>query len=272
MACLTEVSLRNERIAMNLLLREADPSLAAENGETPLTVAAATGFDWAVILLSAAGANPGQETPRGSLANYVTHAPTLGILQRFGVQRDARAELFKDRSPAALLMKAAQRGDVEEVRRLLDEAIPPDIVVAKNDQRTALNWAANNHRFDVVDLLIARGADVNHQSEKTGRHLLHSLAARYEPTDSNAVGQSAAIAIRELLARGARVDIRMRNGTTPLMSAAENGVVGPNTIALLEAGADINARNNEGLSVISIARKHGRPEMVAFLQQRGAKE
>jgi ankyrin repeat protein len=49
-------------------------------------------------------------------------------------------------------------------------------------------------------------------------------------------------------------------------------VTGPNTLALLEAGADINARNAAGLSVLGIARKFGREEMAAFLESRGARE
>lgn len=272
MASLTEVGLRTERMALNLLLGKADPDLAADNGETPLTVAATTGFDWAVLFLSAAGADPKKETPRGSLANYATHGPTRGILRRFHVYPDARAESFKNHSPAALLIEAAKRGNTTEVRRLLDEGIPPDSVIAKNNQLTALDWAANHNHFDVVDLLLSRGADINHKSEKNHRHLLHSLAARYEPTKDNAVGKSAAEIIQKLLARGAQVDIRMRDGRTPLMLAAEAGVTGPNTTALLEAGADINARNNEGLSVLGIAKKHGRWEMAAFLEQHGAKD
>ena len=272
MAALTEVGWRHERIAANLLLGGADPSLAAGNGETALVVAARTGFDWAILLLAAAGADPAQKTPRGSLANYVTHPPTLGILQRFGVARDSMAETFRDRSPAASLIEAAKRGNATEVARLLDVGVPPDSILAKNDQRTALDWAANNNCFDVVDLLIARGANVNRQSEVTGGHLLHSLAGRFCADDRNEVGRVAAEVIRKLVARGVKIDVRSKDGTTPLMVAAKCGVMGPNTDALLDAGADINAKNNEGLSVLAIAKKHGRWDMAAFLEKRGARD
>ena len=272
MAALTEVGWRHERMAANLLLGGADPSLAAGNGETALVVAARTGYDWAILLLAAAGADPAQQTPRGSLANYVTHPPTLGILQRFGVVRDSMAESFKDHSPAASLIEAAKRGDVVEVTRLLDAGVPPDAIIAKNDQRTALNWAANNNSFDVVDLLIARGANINRQSEVTREHLLHSLAGRFQASDHNEVGRVAAEVIKKLVARGVKIDVRRKDGTTPLMVAAKCGVTGPNTDALLDAGADINAKNNEGLSVLAIAKKHGRWDMAAFLEKRGARD
>jgi ankyrin repeat protein len=271
MAALTEPGWPQDRMAINLLLRGANPSAKKNSGETPLTMAAQAGNDWGILLLAAAGADPKEQTKKGSLANWASHRPTVGMLRRFGVFPD-EATARRDNSPTAMLIEAAKQGDLVEVARLLDAGLPPDVFVAKNDQRTALSWAANNNHFDVVDLLLARGADINRCSEVFGVHLLHSLAGRYQPTDDNEVGRSAAEIIRKLVARGAKADIRKKDGTTPLMIAAECGVTGPNTIALLESGADINARNAAGLSVLGIARKFGREEMAAFLESRGARE
>jgi ankyrin repeat protein len=271
MAALNEPGWPQDRMAINLLLRGANPSAKKNSGETPLTMAAQAGNDWGILLLAAAGADPKEQTKKGSLANWASHRPTVGMLRRFGVFPD-EATARRDNSPTAMLIEAAKQGDLVEVARLLDAGLPPDVFVAKNDQRTALSWAANNNHFDVVDLLLARGADINRCSEVFGVHLLHSLAGRYQPTDDNEVGRSAAEIIRKLVARGAKADIRKKDGTTPLMIAAECGVTGPNTIALLESGADINARNAAGLSVLGIARKFGREEMAAFLESRGARE
>ena len=271
MAALTEPGWPHDRMAINLLLRGANPSAKKTSGETPLTVAAQAGNDWGILLLVAAGADPKEQTKKGSLANWASHRPTVGILRRFGVFPD-ESTARRDNSPTALLIEAAKNGDLGEVARLLDAGLPPDVFLAKNDQRTALSWAANYNRFDVVDLLLARGADINRRSEVFGEHLLHSLAGRYQPTRDNEVGRVAAQIISKLVARGAIVDIRKKDGTTPLMIAAQCGVTGPNTAALLEAGADINARNAAGLSVLGIARKFGREEMAAFLESRGARE
>jgi ankyrin repeat protein len=271
MAALTETGWPHDRMTINLLLRGANAGAKTDSGETALTVAAKAGNDWGILLLAAAGADPKEQTNKGTLANWASHGPTIGLLRRFGVFPD-ETTARRDNSPAAMLMAAAKQGDIGEVTRLLDSGLPPDVILAKNDQRTALSWAANNNRFDVVDILIARGADINFRSEVTGHHILHSLAGRYQPSDNNQVGRSAAEAIRKLVQRGAQPDIRKKDGTTPLMFAAQCGVTGPNTVALLELGADINARNAMGLSVLGHARKFGREEMVEFLKMRGARD
>ncbi len=269
MAALTGVGWPHDRMTINLLLGGANPVAKTNSGETALTVAAKAGNDWGILLLAAAGADPKEQTKKGSLANWASHRPTIGMLRRFGVFPD-EATARRDSSPTALMIEAAKQGDLAEVTRLLDAGSPPDVILAKNDQRTALTWAANRNHFDVVDLLITRGADINRRSEVTGEHLLHSLAGRYQPTDDNEVGRMAAEIIGKLVERGAEPDIKKHDGTTPLMFAAECGVTGPNAVVLLEAGADINARNSAGLSILGIARKFGREEMVTFLEMRGA--
>jgi uncharacterized protein len=262
----------SDRMMINLLMAGADPAAKNESGETPLVFAARTGSDWGLLLLAAAGADPTTPTPRGSLGNYVSHPPTLGVLARFGVSRTASPESFEPAAPVAQLLEAAKRGDMDAVQRSLDAGVPVDASLGPKDKTTALIWAVSNHHFDVASLLISRGADVNYQSNRTRTHFLHDLALRYEASNDNAVGRDAAKLIKFLLLRGAKVDIAKADGATPLMCAAQAGVIGPNTEALLAAGADINARNKEGLSVLGVAKKHGRPEMVALLEKLGAKE
>lgn len=264
---------RSDRIIANLLAAGANPSATTHSGITPLIVAAGGGCDWGILFLVGAGANPTLPTPRGSLANYASHPPTLGILRRFGVEQTASPESYLGEAPSVRMITAAKKGDLATVRECLNAGVPPDSVISQKDQRTALGWAANHKHFDIVDLLISRGADVNHHHEPTKSHLLHSLAMRQDPDDnSNQVGKDAAEIITFLISRGARVDMTTSKGNTPLMKAAEAGVTGPNTEALLNAGANLNARNNDGLSVLGVARKFGQHEMISFLKSRGASD
>jgi ankyrin repeat protein len=272
MVALSEVGMANDRMVINLLFGGADPHAVAKDGRSCLVFAAGAGYDWGVLLLAAAGADPRLPTPRGSLANWASHPPTRGILSRFNVVADPDAERPLPQSPAVRLVEAAKRGDVPAVTRLLDEGVPVDSVVAKNDQRTALVWAADYGHLDVVDLLIARSADVNRQTPKSGWHLIHDLAARHRVDSGNEVGRAAAKTIQALIQRGVRVDVKNKAGMTALMIAASRGALGPNTQALIDAGADLNARNAEGRSVLQIARDHGHWEMFEFLKQRGARE
>lgn len=272
MAALGQPGVRSDRMVINLLMAGADPNAKSKSGVTPLIVAARAGYDWGILLLASAGADPAAETPRGSLGNYVSHPPTLGVLNRFGVSRTAVPESFEQAGTVAEFLEAAKRGDIAVVRQCLDAGLPVDATLGPKDKTTALNWAANNKRFDVASLLIARGANVNYQENRTRIHLLHDLAMRHDVDNDNQVGRDAAEIIEFLLQHGVKVDIAKADGTTPLMSAAQAGIIGPNTQTLLDAGADINARNKEGLSVLGVAKKYGHPQMAAILEKLGARD
>ena len=61
--------------------------------------------------------------------------------------------------PVEALIEATKKGDLDEVRRLLDEGANPD-AKTKFEEFALLEAAANRHP-DIVALLLARGADPN---------------------------------------------------------------------------------------------------------------
>jgi ankyrin repeat protein len=77
--------------------------------------------------------------------------------------------------------------------------------------------------------------------------------------------------VKLLLDKGANVNVKEnRNGATPLIVAAFEG--NKEVIEqLLAKGADIDAKDNEGNTALSLASARGHTAVVELLKARGAK-
>ena len=77
--------------------------------------------------------------------------------------------------------------------------------------------------------------------------------------------------VKALLKAGADVDAKDNDGWTPLMLAASRGHT--DTVqALLDAGADVNAKGDSSLTTLEKATMMGYTEIVELLKKAGAKE
>ncbi len=153
---------------------------------------------------------------------------------------------------------AAQRGDLEAVRRLLRDGA--DVNAAQGDGMTALHWAAERGDGEMGEVLIYAGARVD-AGTRIGHYTPLHLAAR-----------SAHDAMVELLLQaGSDPDARTTNsGASPLHLAAGSGdaqVIG----LLVDAGADVNGRESAwGQTPLIFAAAGNRVEAVRALLQGGA--
>ncbi len=107
--------------------------------------------------------------------------------------------------------------------------------------------------------------------------LLMAITACSKPLKTEDAGLLAAArtghsgAIRDLLAGGANVNVRDDHGVTPLMEAARNGhdnCVG----ALLSAGADWKLKNADGKTALMLAMQNSHEDTMRALRQAGATE
>ncbi len=180
-------------------------------------------------------------------------------------------------------------GDLERVRGLLES--DPKLV---NDRDTAqslpLHLAANRGHLAIVELLLARGADINTGDREDSSPLVNA-----------AMGNRMDV-VRLLVERGADVTARDDNGVTALISAArqrnlamvrflvdhgaqitDTSALGSNCLIiaasvgadslvdyLLTRGFDINKRNRSGFDALYYASMNNYPGIAATLIEHGA--
>ncbi len=122
------------------------------------------------------------------------------------------------------LLKAAKKGDIEEVRLLLEKGA--DVNSRNMDGWTALMLAAWNGNTETVELLLDEGADVNSKSISGWTALMFAAA--------NGCIKTA----KFLIEKGAEVDEKYDNGETALLVAAWNGQIDIIKL-LIEKGANV---------------------------------
>ena len=147
-----------------------------------------------------------------------------------------------------------ESGDLAQLRSWLDDGLDPNYLADRIG--TGLMIAAWHGNIPMMELLVARGADVNRPND-LGEHALMHASWR---------GQAAAV--KWLLEHGARV-----NGEPLQWSALHYAVFAGQREAatlLLERGADINARSTNGSSVLMMAVYEGHEDLVRLLLARGA--
>lgn len=175
--------------------------------------------------------------------------------------------------------RAAEQGDLEEVRSLLDGGT--DVNTTEGAGATPLHIASGECRMEIVDLLIARGADVNQRGRDDSTPLHWAARAGCLPE------------MRRLIAAGADVNIAVRQpfsgysvgegGSVTYFSSYNPAVQGsalhwavqyeqPEAAALLiKSGADVNFTTGWGMSPLHRAAEVGDEALVAMLLEQGAR-
>ena len=251
------LSAAHQRTALvHLLLRlGADPKIANKKGYTPLHWAAKVGNLEIAQMLVDQGAdieakNENVSTPL-HIAAFRNHNVLFDLLRRKGARFEPIFEEMQipnipsvpaegELTPLQVLWIAAQTGQSQKVDQLITQYAsfftssyinglsPPDPDQRLKGGFSALALATAHQRFDVVCILLRRGADPRL------RDLLD-----YQPLHWAAKMGYAEIA-RALLQAGAPINSKADYGRTPLHMAAHNGHAEMVQL-LLERGADINA-------------------------------
>ena len=312
-----------------LLAQGADANQTLPTGVTPLMTCGRTGSVEAVESLLARGARVNdRETVRGQTALMWAvaekHAEVAAALIAAGA--DARARSHGEFTP---LLFAARQGDVASARLLLAAGVDVNevggdgsaallvatesrhpgmvrfLLVAGADVnaigagRTALHAAVQQKRRDIVELLLAGGAEVDARLLSRLPRVPGDLSVTSGPlsmvgaTPFWLAAKFADLDLMRLLAeRGADTRLANEGGTTPLMVAAGLGWVDGSdrygrvkfnddpvrrerhdleAVKLaMELGGDVNAVDDHGQTAMHGAAYMGGDTIVQFLADRGA--
>lgn len=215
--------------------------------------------------------------------------------ERFCPEKQSSVNAYLD---CTALMQAAEGGNIDQVRTLLQSGA--DVNEARGSF-TALMLAAGRDHFEIVRTLLKAGANPN--AIVFGRHGIHGWAWMFAMNRCNkhwrdmteamlaagvelnprtldlsplrhAIKKKDVVIIETLLKKGANPNLRdSETGETLLMTAARYS--NPEVVqALIEGGADVNARNKSGQTALTLADTKDnlwRKEIVALLKRRGAK-
>jgi serine/threonine-protein phosphatase 6 regulatory ankyrin repeat subunit B len=254
------------RAFLLLILAGADAKYVSVEGRTALTEAVSRRNNLAATWCVWQGADLEAKAPEGSvmqLAKANSGWPSMvELLKSFGAKDDAAVE-----KPESVLFDAVRAGDAAAVKAALERGISASVVDEKGCP--PLSWAAHYGKFEVVDLLMQNGADINQRNSKTSKTTFQELALWGRATGS---AQLAAQHMEQLLKRGADANILTKDGQTALMIAARTGTSGENLKLLLRVTTDINARDKDGKTALKIAREFGFSDVAALLVERGATE
>jgi ankyrin repeat protein len=270
------MAMGDRRLVTLLLERGADPNRGNAHGWTPLHQAGYGGSTEMARLLLAVGARP-DVSARGDggtplvVALFWGHREVAALLAEHGVYpRNLRAAAGLGRldlvdellaSDGRLAPEAGAHRGFYRPHSGFPHWEPSDAPQEVVDE--ALCWAARNDRVDVLDVLVARGADLEADVYR-GSALMWAAA------------QGRLAAVRRLLALGADPNGRSTfggpthgEGVTPLHLAAGDGHLEV-IEALLDAGADPTLRDAlHGGPAVGWAEHWGHTAAVELLRERG---
>jgi ankyrin repeat protein len=224
-----------------LLSEGADPNAVQANGTSALM--------WAVYHDDAA-----------TVRRLIELGADVGLVNEFGATALAEAAVLANREVLDLLIAAGA-----------------DVNAANADGQTALMVVARTSNVDAARLLLDRGANVDAVEQRKGQTALMWAAAQSQPAMVALLIEHGAdieaVSAKHEWERRVTAEPRMKNlpsgGWTPLLFAARQGCLACAT-QLLEAGADIERADPDGITPLLMSIINAHFDLAALLIASGA--
>jgi ankyrin repeat protein len=247
--------------AVRLLLDHgADPNAANKAGAAPLLFAAGS-FEKVRLLLDR-GANVNAASALGNtpLIAAAAHPANLEVIKLL-LDKGANVHA-QNANHVSALAAAVLADDPAAVRFFLERGCKPAQIANLFGAAgsSLLEQAAGNGSLEIVELLLAHGADVAAGDSNFAGHALNYALLSEKP----------AVA-RRLIEAGADVKHSTPIGKVPPLLLAAYSEQGDTTVAklLLARGADPAAANQAGETALNWARRRGFPEAVSLFADAG---
>ena len=283
------VAVEHKRADLVEVLIDAGAEIEARDskGRSPLSVAAYLGQLVIVKQLVRAGAELGTVDAEGRTCLHIAASCRNTDMVRYLVGLPEMGVNHVDTNGCTALHAAAQRGYADVVQVLVDAQA--DIETRDNKGHSPLLSACASHsdsgQLVIVKQLIRAGADVSTVSRQR-RTCLH-LAASYglpdivrylvglPEVDVNHVDTNGRTALHDasvdvvqvLVDVGADIEVRDNEGRSPLLSSTSDSYSGKLAIVkqLVEAGAGVRTLDTEGRTCLHLAVYYGHSDVVRYL-------
>lgn len=202
----------------------------------------------------------GMTRSRGTVAFLTVVSALVGSLLLSGCQPGRNPEdVFNDPDVIAVAV-ALDEDHPDQARELLEQGVDPDS--HGKDGETLMQWAIENGGLVGVQVLLEAGASPN-EPGKGGVTPTHEAAAWYSDDEPGAM-------LALLLEHGGDPNVRNpQDGRTPIFSAALAGRSDRQFPALVDAGADPYAVDDEGDTVLHAAAEKASDEQLIYALEVG---
>jgi ankyrin repeat protein len=237
-------------------------------GSTALVFAAETGDPASAALLLAAGANVNDTAADGSSAlvraAFAGHPAVARVLIEAGADVDAAGAGY------TALHAATLRGDLATVKALLAQGASPDLPLTKGSpvRRFGSQWALPTPLTGATPLLVA----ATYLEVEVLRALLQARADHRPGLlrgGTTPLLAASGIAVEKETRPSDLARWNIVDSDTPSVPRDEKDVLAAVTV-LLDAGADVNQRNDAGDTALHAAAASGMTTVIQLLAERDA--